>query len=422
MTKPKQQLPPPIGTRKENRANCPGIKAGVAPKPRRPAKEIEAERQQKAQEKQETEANQARSTSRAAEIEDNLRKEDELREKTANHPPVAETVVFRPRLLRKPAASTPTLLVEGDEQSDGVDEYQPEPESGPESTDKDQDDVVEEDGDQATIKKPRKRKTGRDNIATLRQTGDVSGEQLHMMDEPPTKKKKASTSQKSKTNTFVKDWKPRAQGIGSMKVTEGIQDEDSMVQMGGFVGDHEDDMVELVAVKAAAPEARGRKELPSMVKITSTPFVPRTQKELRGGRDKWSLVHLPDDYAREKFSDIVVLLAKQKAGTRAPWAGLSTSDIQEIVDATFGKGEYPKVVSNDVWTGLIGYRLNDWRAGFAAAGRNAVTALFRNNEESFPNEKAIKKAVKWYTEWYGKDLKKTAAYQWREWESGTSKK
>ncbi|KAG6835314.1 hypothetical protein H0H93_002802 [Arthromyces matolae] len=412
----KQQLPPPIGTRRENKTNRPGVKAGVAPKPRRPAEEIEADRQQKAQDKQKKDEQQSRSTSRAAEIEDELRREDERREQLANHPLNEDVAAFRPRLLRKPTGREKlTLFVEGEEQSDGEDEYQP-----PGLTDEEEDSTLDV---EVPVQKPRKRKTGREDITNLRATDVGSGEQSRVVNEPPTKKQKSSlASQKKKSSAFVKDWKPRAQGTGSTNVSQDMEEDDSMVQMGGFAGDDEDDIVERDAVHAAGAQVRGRKELPSMVKISSTPFVPRTQKELRGGRNKWSLVHLPDAYAQEKFSDTIVLLAKQKAGTLAPWGGLSVSDVQEIVDATFGPGQYPKVVSNDAWTGLIAYRLNDWRAGFVAAARNALRVLFSNDMEAFPNEEAIKDAVKWYTKWHGKDLKKTAAYQWREWTSKTSKK
>ncbi|KAG6821710.1 hypothetical protein H0H92_001280, partial [Tricholoma furcatifolium] len=85
-----------------------------------------------------------------------------------------------------------------------------------------------------------------------------------------------------------------------------------------------------------------------MVKVTDT---PRTQKEIRGGEKKWNLKHLPSVELRDKFSDIAVALAKQKAGTLKPWAGLSVRDVQEIIDTVFGEDEYV-VSSGDVWTGL----------------------------------------------------------------------
>lgn len=52
------------------------------------------------------------------------------------------------------------------------------------------------------------------------------------------------------------------------------------------------------------------------------------------------------------FTDSVVPLAKLKAGTLAPWAGLDRKQVQKIVDVVFGEGEYV-VEDGDVWCGLV---------------------------------------------------------------------
>ncbi|KAG6808425.1 hypothetical protein H0H92_004154 [Tricholoma furcatifolium] len=410
MGKQKRPLPPPIGTRTQNKEAHPAVKAGVTARPRRSGEQVEAERIRKSQEKRQREEEEDRSRSHAAEIEDQLRQEDIQRELTANHPPTGTTEVFRPYSLRgekSDQAVIRTSHLEEDEASDGVDEFKPS--SGPES----EDDEEEEDGlEEELVKRYRKRKPSCKDITALRKTDIALGQQKSNEEEPPTKKQKSSSS-KRKT-AFVQGWKPGARQMGLNPTSNGI-DSDAMAQLGGFVRDDEDDEVEQVAVRSSGPEVRGRKKLPSMVKVTDT---PRTQKEIRGGEKKWNLKHLPSVELRDKFSNIAVALAKQKAGTLKPWAGLSVRDVQDIIDTVFGEDKYV-VSSGDVWTGLCAYRLNDWRAGFIISARGLVKSFFEGNAHSFPNKKSIRRAVKFYTKWHGKDLMRTAACHWQRW---TSKK
>ncbi|KAG6825470.1 hypothetical protein H0H92_003616 [Tricholoma furcatifolium] len=366
MAKQKRPLPPPIGTRTQNKEAHPAIKAGVTARPRRSGEQVEAEHIRKSQEKRQREEEEDRSRSHAAEIEDQFTSQS-----------IVDQAVIR------------TLHLEEDEASDGVDEFKPS--SGPES----EDDEEEEDGlEEELVKRYRKRKPSCKDITALRKTDIALGQQKSNEEEPPTKKQKSSSSKR--------------------KTANGI-DSDAMAQLGGFVRDDEDDEVEQVAVWSSGPEVCGRKKLPSMVKVMDT---PRTQKEIRGGEKKWNLKHLPSVELRDKFSDIAIALAKQKAGTLKPWAGLSVREVQDIIDTVFGKNEYV-VSSGDVWTGLCAYRLNNWHAGFIISARGLVKSFFEGNTHSFPNKKSIRRAVKFYTKWHGKDLMRTAACHWQRW---TSKK
>ncbi|KAG6825115.1 hypothetical protein H0H92_004666 [Tricholoma furcatifolium] len=420
----KQQLPPPIGTRTRNKDAHPAVKAGVTPKPRRSAAQMELDRAQNIEDRHIEEERQAFAKSRVAEIEDRLRQEDLDRDSAANHPPVSEKAMFQPQTRSKNVLNnkkdfsqeklgqSPANYDDGD----SLDEYQPVPDAEEES---DSCGNPEDDGQRVEhIKQARKRKPTRDDITALRKTNIAAGQQKSIETEPPSKKHKPTALNKKKS-AFVENWKSGNRQTSATGTSEPA-DQDSMVQMGGFMEENDNDEIEHVVAKASGPEARGRQHLLSMVKITSKPFVPKTQKELRGGKKKWNLDHLPDERAREGFRNTMVYLVKEKAGTLAPWAGLSTKEVQEIVNIVFGEGEY-SVTSSDAWTGLVPYRLNDWRGGFISAARIVVEGFFAGNPEAFPDKNAVREAVSWYTTWHGEDLKKTAAYQWNEWKDKKTK-
>lgn len=84
---------------------------------------------------------------------------------------------------------------------------------------------------------------------------------------------------------------------------------------------------------------------------------PLTKKTIRNGARKWKLEHLPPGTERV-FTDQIVPLVKAKAGElEHPWAELSPSQIQEVVDHVFGRDTYT-VVADDVWCGLVSDVLN----------------------------------------------------------------
>ena len=91
-----------------------------------------------------------------------------------------------------------------------------------------------------------------------------------------------------------------------------------------------------------------------MIKISSiTTSQPVIKKQAWGGDARWKLGHLPPG-TDKKFTDSVVPLAKLKAGTLAPWAGLNHKQVQKIVDAIFGQGKFV-VADGNVWCGLVSF-------------------------------------------------------------------
>ncbi|KAG6838529.1 hypothetical protein C0991_010893, partial [Blastosporella zonata] len=155
-----------------------------------------------------------------------------------------------------------------------------------------------------------------------------------------------------------------------------------------------------------------------MIKVRRSPQrVPTTRKEARGGAKKWTLSHLPNGTIK-LFQDAVVPFACIKAGTKAPWAGLTTGDVQAIMDKVFGEDEH-LVTENDVWCGLISYRLNDWRASFGQNGLKTVEQLFKDNMDEFDTKDAITNLVN--TLLTIPEGEETAPFIWREWVNGKKK-
>ena len=80
-------------------------------------------------------------------------------------------------------------------------------------------------------------------------------------------------------------------------------------------------------------------------------MVQSTKKAQRGGALKWTLNHLPYGTS-SAFTELLVPLAKIKAGTLDAWEGLSPQHIQHLVDVTY-PGEGHIVEDDDVWSGLV---------------------------------------------------------------------
>ena len=80
-------------------------------------------------------------------------------------------------------------------------------------------------------------------------------------------------------------------------------------------------------------------------------MVQNTKKAQRGGALKWTLNHLPYGTS-SAFTELLVPLAKIKAGTLDAWEGLSPQHIQHLVDVTY-PGEGHIVEDDDVWSGLV---------------------------------------------------------------------
>lgn len=80
-------------------------------------------------------------------------------------------------------------------------------------------------------------------------------------------------------------------------------------------------------------------------------MVQSTKKAQRGGATKWTLNHLPPGTG-PAFTEVLIPLAKIKAGTLDAWEGLSPQHIQHLIDVTY-PGEGHIVEDDDVWSGLV---------------------------------------------------------------------
>ncbi|KAJ6607748.1 hypothetical protein B0H10DRAFT_542858 [Mycena sp. CBHHK59/15] len=148
-----------------------------------------------------------------------------------------------------------------------------------------------------------------------------------------------------------------------------------MVAPGGPALD--DDVDEHVERPTTGKQKKGK---PAARSIAIKNVAPKelTGKAIRGGSAKWTLRHLPAGTG-EEFTNEVVPLACEQAGLLGPWMGLTVKQIQVIVDKVYGAGVH-KVAPKDVWVGLIGYRLHNWRNGFATQGEKALQMLIDNDE------------------------------------------
>ncbi|PPQ76985.1 hypothetical protein CVT24_009480 [Panaeolus cyanescens] len=183
-------------------------------------------------------------------------------------------------------------------------------------------------------------------------------------------------------------------------------DSDSMVQPGGFGSDNEERNVEEPSTSTNGI---------SMVKVAHRNLTPvvLSKKQQRGGDKKWSLKHLPGVGTSEKFTSVLVPLAKVKVAASAhPWMPLSVEEVQELVNTVFPDEEFT-VEDDDVWCGLISYRLSNWRNGFATHAQEAVQHLI-NAELGNDKDLDIAQLIEDYITPHGSPHA-TTPYMWREW-------
>ncbi|KAG6905028.1 hypothetical protein DXG01_005542, partial [Tephrocybe rancida] len=314
----KTDRPNGVSTRRSNAMVHPG--AIVAPARKRTPAEMEAFRSQQVAEAKAKEDSRILAMQVAAALEDRMRQEEIDREKIANHPPDAMVPEFNEDQLagNRKKRQRDYMSVESESDSD---EYLDDVER-PDASEEEEGEVVEEvDGEaipppkQQRKKKP---KTGRADIQAAKQIST------------PSAPKKQKTN-KPALSGLAPDWeKARSRNVSTTSVSSGVLTgaDDSMVQYGGFASDGETDNVE------RPPAVKGTKsKLVSLINVRRSPphVLSATKKEARGGAQKWTQAHLPDGTAT-LFKSSVVPLARIKAGTKAPWVGLTTDEIQAIVD------------------------------------------------------------------------------------------
>ncbi|GLB45575.1 hypothetical protein LshimejAT787_2400330 [Lyophyllum shimeji] len=266
-----------------------------------------------------------------------------------------------------------------------------------EDVDDDRDSMIEDDVDCGKPKKIRKTKSGRACWADLappqRQVrADITAAR-------ETNPAKGTPLISSKRKVSVSD-SPSSAG-SSLGLINNESELD--VQYGGILGDREGDEIKCPTYKTN--QAVGPKHttaLPPMIKIKAE----------------------PSNATDTAFSNHVVPLACKKAGSREgdPWQPLSADDVQSIVDTVYGIGKY-EVRDDNVWCGLVNYRLNNWRNGFSTTATDIVKQYFTGNPDHFSDADTIEETVLYMLE--TQEEHKTKPFHWKRWdedENGAIKK
>ncbi|KAG6809099.1 hypothetical protein H0H92_001622 [Tricholoma furcatifolium] len=401
-----------VVTRAANKHTHPG--AIVAPAPRRTHAEMTALRAQKVAQDSADKTAQLEALQRVAALQDQMQLDDIQRSAIADHPidPDIQVPTRVPKRHRDPSPIEPTGSDSDEDYNDGG-----RPDSD-ESSDEENDEV---DGKEIVVPARHKRKvksqTRREDIQAARVIKPVVGTPMKLM----TKQNSGPAPPKRhKPSKPLSGLNPNWQNVRSCNTSMatvasgGTFDNDSdPVQYGGPVPDNETGDAERATLGLE------KVKMNSMIKVEHTLTVlPATKKQIRGGANKWTHDHLPRGTV-EAFKTYVVRLARIQAGAMEPWAGLTTVQIQGIVDQVYGVDEY-EVKENDVWCGLIGYRLHDWRSSFGQNGIKTVTKLIEDNTEVLNSQTAIAEAINEYlTIPKGQ---KSAPFQWQEFNGGTAKK
>ncbi|KAG6875228.1 hypothetical protein C0992_004677 [Termitomyces sp. T32_za158] len=288
----KQPIPPGLQTRKANKEIHPGIAAGVAPRSCASHTEMQQKRQHQEQEKIVHANLEAEARAWVAALEDHLQQEETQCNEEANHPPLHQGKVFRPRITSTVAreasrskvvnvSDRPIAPMSASDENSSEEDYQP-PSKGEDDPD---DNALEEDIDgelverTPPVKRGKKSKVRHQDISALRMatassilntTGKRKAVTLPAI---PTKKK---TKKNSSSGAIDAGWLSAHRHSGRQLVATLNKDNDSLVKMGGILDDDEDDNVEREAM-LKAPIALERL---SMVKITQNHNPNVTQTEL----------------------------------------------------------------------------------------------------------------------------------------------
>ncbi|KAJ7621663.1 hypothetical protein B0H17DRAFT_1151823 [Mycena rosella] len=377
---------PSIGrpaTRAQNQTTHPAFDTGFrkAWRKNRTSTEILADKEKDASAKLKVAQKQKKLTSRVAEIEDDLRREDERFEAEANHPVDV------------------ALVQEHDEEHDAheMQSDSGEDQSGVYAAEDESEDEQSDAASEVEPKKPRGRPTAvksaskkapkpsRSDVAAQRQTVAQSG--TPKVPGPPAKRK-ASPRQQSTTKKTKSSKKgglaataqtPSSASARSMAVDS--DDDDRMVKQGGPAID--DDVNERVELKQSKGKKRG-KPVESVIKVTLPPKPP-TLKELRNGRPKWTTNDLPLGAALRFKEDVTPLIRELMGFQNDPWARPTDDAVQDLLDMVYDEEDAPvHDVDDPVWQGLIAYRLNDWRGALAAQAIKGIQVMIDEAKKKPP--------------------------------------
>ncbi|KAK0432233.1 hypothetical protein EV421DRAFT_2001322 [Armillaria borealis] len=185
-------------------------------------------------------------------------------------------------------------------------------------------------------------------------------------------------------------------------------DNDSLVQAGGMVEDHEDikpEFIDIVKVPAQAVDCKVTGSQSTMLKISDPVPANMTATQVRSGKKKWNMNHLPDG-TQEAFSKQMVPYLREKVGwSSKPWASLTAEDVQEAIDVEFGSGKYG-IAEKGAWMGLANYCITDFHHEICTEAENVVKVFIIEHSDQLLTAEHIAP---------GKDMQLTPPYMWKDW-------
>ncbi|KAJ7731387.1 hypothetical protein B0H16DRAFT_1696718 [Mycena metata] len=344
---------PRLQTRAENKKTRPGRDAGLEPKKRRNASQMQQARAQEARKHAKAKLDATQKLKRLADIEDEQQEDDIAYAATADHPvddeidySVDDAVEAPAQKLGKPNKPSGEL---GDNNGSEDDSDQYEPGSNESEQEEEEEDPSEPE-DEPVGKKRKKQATvaRRFLIISCRSTGRNAS-----------KKPKVAGKKSGLISAPAKSKSSKAPAT----------EDESMVAPGGpaFDDDAEEDV-------ERPKKGKKKKGIPT-APVIAIQVIPTTttRKAARGGLAKWNLRHLPAGTAAE-FTNEVVPLARELAGTLPPWANLTLKQCQGLVDKVYGEGKHI-VTADGPWAGLIAYRLSDWRSNIGTHAGKGLEVL-----------------------------------------------
>ncbi|PPQ80674.1 hypothetical protein CVT24_011009 [Panaeolus cyanescens] len=391
-----------IKTRNKNKEVHPGqvvVDSGIK---RRTPEEMQRVREEKEAQKQ----RHTNNIIRAALVMDEQAAEDQRRRQAPAIPPLRlpyAAPLAADTAAAKEAQKAQRFAFQDPDNPDADPDYQPLSDQG-ESEVEDNSEVAS-DNDSVLSAAPKKR--GRQRVGRL----DIESARSHCLPNVSSNSSTAITGGKRRADSSTSANPPKL-AIKKSKSSHGSQDRyQSVALLDGW----KNQPTPLPLLTPASASRSDSDSMMSMVKVTHRNLTPvvLSKKQQHGGDKKWSLKHLPGVGTGDKFKSVLVPLAKVKVAASAnPWMSLSVEEVQELVNAVFPDEEFT-VEDDDVWCGLISYRLSNWRNAFATHAQEAVQHLI-NAELAADKDLDIAKLVEEYTTPHGSPYA-TTPYMWREW-------
>ncbi|KAJ7200093.1 hypothetical protein GGX14DRAFT_572207 [Mycena pura] len=232
----------------------------------------------------------------------------------------------------------------------------------------------EESDEESEAGKKQKKKATRRDAQALRRTQDTTGTpNLDGLG-----KRKASDGHSAGAASKKAKVVPKKSGLAvkappkKAPAAVAAQDDEPMFQPGGPALEDGDEAIEHPSAGVRKGRAKGLPKLDA---------VRVSQKAMRGGADKWALIHLPANTS-DHFSKHVVPLAKEAIGVAegCPWRNFDVVQVQGLVDRVFGEGVHT-VVQKGPWVHLVHYRLTDIRRSFLEPASQAIRNQISTAEE-----------------------------------------